>query len=184
MSRSPRNDLDVSAVLVRAGSLDPAEKASVLDSVREIEAMAERLDEEAEEIQKAALLQRLPYPEKDVNSKRKKAHRLRVTALFLRRLLSGDGSGTTAEMLDFERARHSAGFDERSRLHQYCNDASKSLRMVAEEVGTSHALLSQAAAGVKKIRYALALRVQDATRSAKHPNGYEPTEENWPKGWV
>jgi hypothetical protein len=53
-----------------------------------------------------------------------------------------------------------------------------SLRAVAEAVGVSHALLSKARAGQRKIRRSLAERIAELTPTLP------ATKKTWPLGWV
>lgn len=71
------------------------------------------------------------------------------------------------------------------RLIAVCWEAKLTLRALAEilrkeGIRTSRSGLSAAAIGKRPISLAVAKRVQELTRSKKHPKGYEPTRANWP----
>lgn len=53
-----------------------------------------------------------------------------------------------------------------------------SLRAVAEAVGVSHALLSQARKGTRRIRKSMAEQIEALTPSLP------ATKKTWPKGWI
>ena len=65
-------------------------------------------------------------------------------------------------------------------LVECASDAGLTLRDLAVRVGCSGPLLTQARKGVRSISVELAQRIQAATRSIKHPEGFEAIKANWP----
>lgn len=65
-------------------------------------------------------------------------------------------------------------------LVKVASDAGMTLRALAQKVGCSGPLLTQARKGVRSISMELAQRVQAATRSTDHPEGFAVSKTHWP----
>lgn len=70
----------------------------------------------------------------------------------------------------------------RQDLVQLARAAGTSLREIAEGIGRSHGLISKAQHAGRPFDRKLAKRIQELTRSAAYPDGFEPTPANWPGG--
>jgi len=94
----------------------------------------------------------------------------------LNRLQPGDQSGNTKPMLPAARVRVSAGTagDNPDPLIKAANEHHYTLRSLAEAVGCSHALLSQARAGQRSIGADVAKKIEELI-------GFKATKRNWPK---
>lgn len=82
-------------------------------------------------------------------------------------------SGNVRDMVTAERVRHSKGTST-DPLVEAANAAHFTMRSLAEKLGVSHALLSQARRGTRSIDKATAEAVEKLT-------GFPATKGNWPK---
>ena len=89
-------------------------------------------------------------------------------------MTAADRPGEDQSMLSSRRRQVSRARASQDPLVIACDSAGLTLRMLAERVGCSHALLSAARAGRYSIRRELAERIQSLV-------GFQATRENWPK---
>jgi hypothetical protein len=82
--------------------------------------------------------------------------------------------GNVGKMVNAERVRHSKGQGDVDPLVAAANAHHYTLRSLAENLGVSHALLSQARKGTRSIEKSLAEKVEKLT-------GFPATRGNWPK---
>lgn len=83
-------------------------------------------------------------------------------------------SGNVRGMVNAERVRHSKGQGDTDPLVEAANAHHYTLRSLAENLGVSHALLSQARKGTRSIEKSLAEKIEKLT-------GFPATRGNWPK---
>lgn len=67
------------------------------------------------------------------------------------------------------------------KLAEYANEAHTTMTGLAEAVGRSTSLLSQARHNKCSIAESVTLKIQELTKSKKYPNGFEANKRNWPK---
>jgi hypothetical protein len=75
--------------------------------------------------------------------------------------------------------KHARGMSDDA-LVTVASDAQLTLRDLAKTVGCSGPLLTLARKGLRSISMELATKIQEATRSPKHPDGFDATKANWP----
>lgn len=67
------------------------------------------------------------------------------------------------------------------KLAEYANEAHTTMTGLAEEVGCSTSLLSQARHDKCSIAKSLTDKIQELTKSGKYPKGFESSKKNWPR---
>jgi len=106
------------------------------------------------------------------------ASELWKAAADLRKALRGlkrlHQSGNIGPMVTAERVRHSKGSTGEDPFRAAVNASHFTIRSLAEKLGVSHALLSQARKGARSIDKALVDEIQKLT-------GFPATKHNWPK---
>jgi hypothetical protein len=83
-------------------------------------------------------------------------------------------------MLQSARINHSRSRSDDA-LAIVSNESRHTIRSLAEAVGCSASLLTQARDGICSISRGLALKIQAATKSKAYPKGFEAAEKNWPR---
>ncbi len=137
-----------------------------------------RLDAHASEVMTPSTRAALAAAKRDVattlDDLRRNAAILEDAQKIVAQLKPSNRRGNTNEMVTSARVRISGGKGEGDPFVEAMNASHFTMRSLAEKLGVSHALFSQARTGKLSISLLLAKRIEELT-------GFKANRKNWPK---